>query len=284
MKAQKRVFLLAFSVLFLLVLGSISTATSDLDQNLWTVNKTADVENLILARGQHFQVNYTITVDLQDYTRYPDPPYMGLNVADLTYDIFLGHVDLEGLPLPYTNVFPAHFYYSHFVGPYSECGDYIVENTAYICNGTTHKCSISIHVPCFGCTLTPGYWKTHSEHGPAPYDDAWALLGPDGADTVFFLSGQTWYEVLWTPPVKGNAYYILAQAYIAARLNILNETESTYEVGQALSWAEAFFASNTPDQGLPKSLRQEAIAFATYLDNYNNGLIGPGHCSEEAIK
>ena len=65
--------------------------------------------------------------------------------------------------------------------------------------------------PSGGCTLTSGYWKTHSEFGPAPYNDTWAQL-PNGASTTFFLSGKTYYQVLWTPAFMGNSYYILAHA------------------------------------------------------------------------
>ena len=70
-----------------------------------------------------------------------------------------------------------------------------------------------------GCTLTPGYWKTHSKYGPAPYDATWAEIGED---TPFFASGKTWYDALWTEPKGGEAYYILAHAYIAAALNFKN--------------------------------------------------------------
>ncbi len=50
----------------------------------------------------------------------------------------------------------------------------------------------SRHGPCNqGCTLTPGYWKTHSRRGPAPYDDTWAQLGPSQETKAFFLSGKT---------------------------------------------------------------------------------------------
>ncbi|MGE5237063.1 MAG: hypothetical protein ACM3O7_12005 [Acidobacteriota bacterium] len=128
------------------------------------------------------------------------------------------------------------------------------------------------------CTLTPGYWKTHSEYGPAPYDETWALLPPSGEDSLFYLSGQTWYQVLWTNPSGGNAYYILAHAFIAARLNTLGGLTSIPEVDTALAWSETFFTSHTPSQPLPKPLRAQAIANATILDNFNNGLIGPGHC------
>ena len=72
-------------------------------------------------------------------------------------------------------------------------------------SGTTGESSweIIVDVPCDGgCTLTPGYWKTHSEYGPAPYDDTWALM-PAGADTPFFGTGVSYYEMLWTEPQGG---------------------------------------------------------------------------------
>ena len=40
--------------------------------------------------------------------------------------------------------------------------------------GTTIRFT-NTYVPPQGCTLTQGYWKTHSENGPAPYDDNWAI-------------------------------------------------------------------------------------------------------------
>jgi hypothetical protein len=131
-----------------------------------------------------------------------------------------------------------------------------------------------------GCTLTPGYWKTHSHHGPAPYDDTWALLLPDGEDTPFFISGKTWYQVLWTAPKKGDAYYILAHAYIAAVLNGLNGAD-TSSVRSLLAHAEGLLMTSTPSGKLPGKVREDFIATAEVLDNYNNGIIGPGHCEED---
>jgi hypothetical protein len=129
-----------------------------------------------------------------------------------------------------------------------------------------------------GCTLTPGYWKTHSKYGPAPYDDLWAFIGED---TPFFLTGQSWYQVLWTSPKGGNAYYILAHHYIAATLNILHGASSTEQVNEALAWAgENFFNTYTPSSKLSTKVRQQALGYADLLDQYNNGYVGPGHCSE----
>ena len=102
----------------------------------------------------------------------------------------------------------------------------------------------------------------------------------------FFLSGQTYFEVLWTPP-KGNAYYILAHAYIAAELNFLNSADAT-AVLETFNQAKALFENYTPDQiaalkgkgaNATKSFFNDLTVI---LDDYNNGVTGPGHCSEES--
>jgi hypothetical protein len=129
-----------------------------------------------------------------------------------------------------------------------------------------------------GCTLTPGYWKTHSTYGPAPYDATWALIGED---TIFFNSGQSYYEVLWTEPKGGNAYYILAHAYIAAELNFLNGADPTMAQA-AFDAATALFSDPAYTDSIPKNdpNRAVAIGLAETLDAYNNGLLGPPHCIE----
>jgi len=188
---------------------------------------------------------------------------------------------------------PTTFTYSRFVGPYDVCGTYTVDNTAsFVANdtGTTGSDggTVTVNVPCTGgCTLTPGYWKTHSEFGPAPYDDSWAQL-PSGASTPFFLSGQSYYEVLWTPPRGGNAYYILARQYIAAQLNFLNGADPS-AAQTAYDEATALFNTYTPAEVAVlkgkngKELRAQFISLAEGLDGYNDGYMGPGHCSEETL-
>ena len=133
--------------------------------------------------------------------------------------------------------------------------------------------------PCAtGCTRTYGYWKTHTRYGPAPRDPTWDQIGENGEDTPFYQSGQTYYQVLWTP-ARGNAYYILAYQFIAARLNLLSGASSTPEVDEALAWSETFFSQFPPDN-VPPDQRDTAISYANLLDRYNNGEIGPGHCDE----
>ncbi len=133
-----------------------------------------------------------------------------------------------------------------------------------------------------GCTRGKGYWKTHSAYGPAPYDSTWALLGED---STFFLSNQTNYEVMWTPPSGGNAYYILAHHYIGTWLNILSGADPS-EIQEAFDDATDLFEMYTPEYvgGLQGNdpIRQEFLMLKDMLEMYNEGEIGPGSCGESA--
>lgn len=153
--------------------------------------------------------------------------------------------------------------------------------TAHDDFGTQVSASDSVTVAVKGpkCTLTQGYWKTHSTNGPAPVDPDWNGL----ENTTFYSSGQTYYQVLWTAP-HGNAYYQLAHQFIATTLNgLTSEIYSTWEAANNL------LIANPPEnlvipKGKPseayKNLRQQFITLAGELGAYNEGLTGPGHCSE----
>lgn len=132
--------------------------------------------------------------------------------------------------------------------------------------------------PYGGCTKGFGYWKTHSAYGPAPYDSVWAMLGED---STFFLSQQTNYEVMWTSPKHGNAYYMLAHAFIAVELNFLAGADPT-AVQEAFDNAVTMFQTYTPDEieALHGNdpVRQMFISLKNQLESYNGGEIGPGPC------
>jgi hypothetical protein len=181
---------------------------------------------------------------------------------------------------------PKTFGYTLDIGPYDACGEYTFTNIAsYITtdddNDTDESGSadwtVVVTVPCVGgCTLTQGYWKTHSKYGPAPYDATWGGM----EDDLFFLSGQTYYKVLWTPPA-GNVYYILAHQYIAAKLNQMNGADFS-AVESEFEAATQLFEDNTPGDvaGLKGKDKKTWTGLASILDSYNNGYIGPGHCDE----
>ncbi len=182
----------------------------------------------------------------------------------------------------------GEFTYTYPVGPYNAPGEYMLENTAsFVAEDTgatgSDDATITIMVSGLGCTLTQGYWKTHSEHGPAAHpNDAWEGL----VDAIFFSSGNTYHDVLWMPN-KGNAYYQLAHQYIAAKLNVENGAWAPASVASAIADAEALFGTYTPGQvaGLKgnNAVRKQFVALAGLLGSYNEGAVGPGHCDEEGI-
>ncbi len=206
----------------------------------------------------------------------PTPYTFGLaNETDECIDVedtlggVLGTVCADDPPADFT------FEYSYDVGP-AECGETDVPNTASFetnDNAETGSDNWNVHiiVDCDqGCTLTQGYWKTHSEFGPAPEDETWLLLPDVDGDTIlegpnetFFLSGKTWYEVFWTKPA-GNAYYTLAKQYMAAVLNVLNGASTTPAVDTALASAKTLFETYTPAQ-IARPQGQQAAATAVHL-------------------
>jgi hypothetical protein len=281
----------------------------------WSVEKSADNTDLTLAVGQTSPaVTYTITVRATCTDSHHDA-----HGNHVTHDVAVdGHAVHPGHPADHGTDLcvsvsdpkaPGPLFgdgivcegelvhgslsatYQRTFGPFHACGEFSDTNTVTV-SDLPHglvlddaSVTVHIHVPCaHGCTLTQGYWKTHSEFGPAPYDNTWASLpGGQGASTTFFLSGQTWYQVFWTPPA-GNAYYNLAHQYMAARLNVLNGASAPASVTSAINTATSLFNTYTPAQiGALKgsnSLRQQFISLAGTLASYNEGAIGPGHCDE----
>lgn len=206
---------------------------------------------------------------------------------------------------------PKTFNYTRTVptGP-AQCGVFTYNNTA---TGTTNTTStvltssvaLEVTIECpEGCTLTQGYWKTHNASfalarngkGPAP-DETWELL-PDAELSGFFTTGGntypvagpnppsfTWFQVFWTAP-KGNVYYNLAHQYMAAKLNDLDDVTPPADVQQAILDAENLFDTYTPAQIAvlkgSDTLRQQFITLAGILGEFNEGLGGVEHCTEDA--
>ena len=143
---------------------------------------------------------------------------------------------------------------------------------------------------------TPGFWLNHSDPFSKHYAETWDLIG--GAEAKFFYTGDTWLDILKTPP-RGNAYLILAHQYIAAQLNVIslagetsfaqsltatNVSSIDLIVDHARSLCEINTAnsallntSNSDSEGLELELvrsgvRQDFINTAFVLDEFNNAL------------
>lgn len=189
--------------------------------------------------------------------------------------------------LPYTRNYTRTF---NFTG--GECGPQTIDNTAsFVTNDRARSDSsaaqVVLTIDCVnGCTLTQGYWKTHSLMGPAPYDDNWASVG--GASAAFF-HGLTFYQAIKTPPSGGNAYYQLAKQYIAAVLNLNNGAATPPEVAVAMTTAGSLFGNPTYTPAYigalkgTNALRAQYISLAGLLGSFNEGTIGPGHCTENPV-
>lgn len=139
-----------------------------------------------------------------------------------------------------------------------------------------------------GCTLTQGYWKTHAIYALKPQfakkrDATWDLVGAGAENTTFFLSGTTWINVFWTAP-KGNSYYNLAHQYMAAKLNGYAGASAPASVTTAIANAEAWFALYPPNHNFWKTNKNQVMQAAGVLGSYNEGAIGPGHCSEAPLR
>ena len=197
---------------------------------------------------------------------------------------------------------PADFVFTYtYTITGGECGETTVNNVASFLTidqdgedddtgSDTWDVVVTVDCP-EGCTLTQGYWKTHSEYGPAPEDETWLLL-PDldgdsileGPGETFYKSGMSWYQVFWTAP-KGNVYYNLAHQYMAAYLNTLAGADSPANVDAAMVSADALFKAWTPADVAKlkgnKQPRPQFISLAGTLASYNEGAIGPGHCDED---
>jgi len=107
------------------------------------------------------------------------------------------------------------------------------------------------------------------------------LLGPAGEGTSFFLSNQSYFDVMWTPP-QGNVYYNLAHQYIAAELNLLAGADPT-DIQDVFDGATALLAVSDPADidDLKGKDRKDWTDLASELADYNEGEIGPGHCDED---
>ncbi len=195
------------------------------------------------------------------------------------------------------NPLPKLYGYARtIVGGNCGLGTYLESNTASFVSVTNSavfgsaSTSVAVTVPAckLGCTLTQGYWKTHAGFGAPPFDPTWNLIvgsGGPGPNTVFFFSGKSYIGVMNTPP-SGNAYYILAHQYIAAKLNQLKGASIPPAVLAAYNSATAFFSNpaNTPAAIAAlkgsNALRLSIVSLAGILEAYNSGTTGPGHCTE----
>lgn len=164
------------------------------------------------------------------------------------------------------------FAYVAELGPFA-CGASEWNNVATVAGddsgaGGTSGWAVAVTVPCDGgCTLGQGWWKNH------PAAAAWALF-PEGP---IFGSGMSALEILEAAP-RGDPWLLLARAWVAADLNRLNGAAFGAAAVPSRAAAEVL-AAIAPGPRDPDA-RQRLLELAAALEEYNEGMAGPGRCSQ----
>jgi hypothetical protein len=200
---------------------------------------------------------------------------------------------------------PAGNYYLEFIGPYgyrlspSNVGDDdTIDSDADPMTGRT-ECFVTLpggqHMdfdaglyPFEGCTYSKGYWKNHAGFGPQA--DVLSQLLPiwlgndDGEKSMAVTDAQIAVDVL-SQDVYGHPRNGITKLYaqlLAAKLNIVNFANPA-DIHEVVEAADAFLTDHdwTGWDTLGKEDQQMVLGWKDLLDQYNNGLIGPGHCDDQ---
>jgi len=139
-----------------------------------------------------------------------------------------------------------------------------------------------------GSTRTIGYWKNHAGRGRGnQVDMVNALLPiwlgtPSGAKSLAVTTNAEAYAVFTAVAGNGgNGIIKLRAQLLGAKLNIAARADPS-DVQSAISAADAILAKYNPISwtSLSRAVRAQVNQLASTLDEYNNGLIGPGHAAD----
>lgn len=117
------------------------------------------------------------------------------------------------------------------------------------------------------CTYTQGFWKNHEESWP---------VGSLTLGSVNYTAAEL--DAILEESVGGNGLVSLAHQLIAAKLNIASGADPS-AANAAIASADALIGGLVvPPSGAGYLHPSTTSSLTQTLDNYNNGVIGPGHC------
>src|SRR5205085_1590750 len=114
------------------------------------------------------------------------------------------------------------------------------------------------------------YWKNHPNAWPVSSLTIGAITYTE-AELI---------TILQTAPKSGDATIILIHQLIAAKLNIASGADNS-AVASTITMADTYLQNNALKSRPLGKAKTQGTTLAQTLDNYNSGLIGPGHCSDE---
>ena len=137
-------------------------------------------------------------------------------------------------------------------------------------------CNTDPCTPSKTCTLTQGFWKTH---GPVPKgnnENEWPV-------TSLKLGNVTYTDLqllsILSKAPAGNGLITLAHQLIAAKLNVADGADPSAG-SAAIAAADALIGARVVPPVGSGSLTPAAVSsLVDTLTRYNEGDIGPGHCS-----
>ncbi len=143
--------------------------------------------------------------------------------------------------------------------------------------------------PSEGCSHTIGYWKTHAGIGSGNQGDEVSQYLPiwlgtaAGAKSRLVNTAQLAVNYL-SMNVYGTSSNGITKLYgqlLGAKLSIADGAADG-DIAATIAAADAFLAlyDYTNWTGLTAAQKTMVIGWKDLLDQYNNGLIGPGHCDE----
>ncbi len=150
----------------------------------------------------------------------------------------------------------------------------------------TWDCGLYL-VPQEGCTLTIGFWKTHAGFGPqanvvSQYLPIW-LGNAGGSESIAVTDSAIAHDILMRNVYGSNSNGItkLYAQMLGAKLNIAAGADDT-DVAAVIAAADDFLADHyyTDWNSLDKPTKHMVLDWMSDFDDYNNGLIGPGHCDD----
>ncbi|MFN0152497.1 MAG: hypothetical protein ACKVU1_17485 [bacterium] len=119
------------------------------------------------------------------------------------------------------------------------------------------------------CTFTQGYWKNKPEEWPVSS----LTLG-----SVSYTAAQL--MSILRQSVQGNGLVSMSRQLIATKLNLAMGADPT-DVAPTVVAADALIgALVVPPVGSGYLAPATTSAFTEVLDDFNNGIIGPGHCGD----
>ncbi len=151
-------------------------------------------------------------------------------------------------------------------------GDSSIQTGYWITPSETATATLTVTPPPgHNCTLSSGYWSQHPEIWPS---DTVEIAGQT-------ITKQTALEIMVMVP-KSDVTLKLARELISAKINLLQGADPT-AIQEVILEADYFLTIFPIGSDPPNPDRRLGVTLGDTLEQFNNGMIGPGLCTEDNL-